>query len=824
MSLKGGTFKDSLISIYKKSGIWFSVILIIAIAAILSGFYIKSELLPKVYSGREFLSGYSKATEKTIDENSGFSGIFTYGPYINMDKGRYRISIYYSSNTDIRFDICNKSGQNIIYNGYLSAGGSRLDLTMDNQDEINDRSLEIRTYYDGKGSFTLKKVTIEPADKSVVPVIYIALFALAAAVCLLLFKNSRKIRELSIGYIGLHYILLYFDMGNNILLIFLTTLIAIMSAAILKLISEKAVIMVKGIKRPSEIICLLLSSYFIASSIFIMYNPESFDRIAFAANVTYPILILWVVAIFDIIMFLRLSVGSKGFSYLMLELSAVFLGYKFITGASGNDIYFTMGIVAVIGFITYYVFDKDRLNLSHIKIGDKAAFSIVILAFFVFCIFFGNVLVCKYKSFSSPTYDFGIFAQMFENMAKHGVQNTTVERGELLSHFAVHCSPIWYVFLPVYMIFRVPSTLLVCQVITVGAAVFPVFFLTKLKSRDNLVSIIISLAYLIMPAMVCPMFYDVHETCFLAVFILSIMYFAETRNWKWVYVFAALTLLVKEDSALYIAPIALYIIFSKKAYKQGALIFVISLIYFAAACALVNSSGKGVADIRYGVYCLPGEQGIMPMFKNIIRDPGFLLKIMFKEEMVQFIIYTFGVFMFIPLINRKYTNLLLLIPYLFMHLATDYIYQHDIGYQYTFGTCALVFFLFINNVCRFPKLKIYALAVTAFIACSFATYTYKGNLLMFVKYYNANKAEYDKSEQILKQIPDDAVIVVSDFAVGHIPQAEEMYVYPDDSISEPDYYVLMPKGIDNYNDLEANLLEKGYKEKESTSIIKVFEK
>ena len=62
------------------------------------------------------------------------------------------------------------------------------------------------------------------------------------------------------------------------------------------------------------------------------------------------------------------------------------------------------------------------------------------------CLFFLFVslwTVCRVLSFSTPTYDFGIFAQMFHQMRATGLPNTTLERDGLLSHFAVHVSPIY---------------------------------------------------------------------------------------------------------------------------------------------------------------------------------------------------------------------------------------------------------------------------------------------------------------------------------------------------------------------------------------------
>ena len=67
--------------------------------------------------------------------------------------------------------------------------------------------------------------------------------------------------------------------------------------------------------------------------------------------------------------------------------------------------------------------------------------------------------VARVETFSTPSYDFGIFSQMFHYMKTSGQPLTTLERDGLLSHFAVHVSPIYYLLLPVYCLFPKPETL-----------------------------------------------------------------------------------------------------------------------------------------------------------------------------------------------------------------------------------------------------------------------------------------------------------------------------------------------------------------------------
>ena len=58
--------------------------------------------------------------------------------------------------------------------------------------------------------------------------------------------------------------------------------------------------------------------------------------------------------------------------------------------------------------------------------------------------------VLRYRLNYASAYDFGIFSQMYYYMDKGLSPLTTCERDGLLSHFAVHLSPVFYLLLPFY--------------------------------------------------------------------------------------------------------------------------------------------------------------------------------------------------------------------------------------------------------------------------------------------------------------------------------------------------------------------------------------
>ncbi|MGM9588948.1 MAG: DUF2079 domain-containing protein, partial [Faecousia sp.] len=128
------------------------------------------------------------------------------------------------------------------------------------------------------------------------------------------------------------------------------------------------------------------------------------------------------------------------------------------------------------------------------------------IAFFLFvsCWTVGRVY-----SFSTPTFDFGIFCQMFYNMKESGLPMTTVERDGLLSHFAVHVSPIYYLLLPFYALVPTPATLQILQAAVITSAVIPLWKIGKHHNLTGAQRTLICAVFLLYPAYAGGTGYDI---------------------------------------------------------------------------------------------------------------------------------------------------------------------------------------------------------------------------------------------------------------------------------------------------------------------------
>jgi len=205
--------------------------------------------------------------------------------------------------------------------------------------------------------------------------------------------------------------------------------------------------------------------------------------------------------------------------------------------------------------------------------------TLIVLIFAFFAYYVGAIGVLRYRTYSAPNFDFGIFVNMFHNMKTTLQPTVSCERDVIMSHFDVHISPVWYLLLPFYAVFPTPETLQIGQAVILAAGVFPLYLICRKYLLSKSMSIGAVLIYACLPALSSGTFYDIHENCFLTPLLLWMFYFFEKDKSIPMYLFALLTLTVKEDAAVYVAIFALYAFFSRKKYLHGGILIVCAIVY-----------------------------------------------------------------------------------------------------------------------------------------------------------------------------------------------------------------------------------------------------
>lgn len=473
---------------------------------------------------------------------------------------------------------------------------------------------------------------------------------------------------------------------------------------------------------------------------------------------------------------------------LMLFIS-VFL-YVLYSLTIAKSIYYCIGFMVIMTIVVIYCFseingisspvsEKLTIKLSTkmpLKLSRKITIIIVVLCGLLFAVYTGGMTTLRYLEYATPNMDFGIFSQMYHYMMKNFQQLTTCERDCLMTHFGVHISPVYYLLLPFYALYQSPVTLEICQAVVLALGLIPLYLLARRFKLTNLEIIGVSICYSFYPALSMGCFYDLHENCFLPLFLLLLFYFIECDRLPGI-ISTLLVFSVKEDAPIYVAFIALYIILDKKKYLKGSIMLIASVLYFMFATYLVNNLGDGVRIYLYSNMIYDHSNSVMCIIKTVFLDPGYAMQQIFSQNNFLFIFEVMAPLCFLPLAVKKWSQLILIGPFILINLISDSSYLHNIGFQYVFGNIGILFYLILINIINLKhsyRIKVVPL-MAIFSVMMFVTLM-QGKLYYWEEYQSSYfRNRWEKMNEALEQIPEDASVTATTFLVPRLSHHDELY-------------------------------------------------
>ena len=528
----------------------------------------------------------------------------------------------------------------------------------------------------------------------------------------------------------------------------------------------------------------VIAAWLFASAVF---TVSAFNGISLENT---NILVYSVIFLISFLIFCIAEIIKQGISKAILVFSV--FAFSLVVLMNNNSIYsfIALGIFYALA-VHHYFKNKESFGFDF-----SAKQTVFLIAFFAL-LFFGfvtSVSVLRYTTYSAPNYDVGIFSNMYHYMKTTLKPLVSCERDKILSHFAVHFSPALYVFLPIYYIFPSTVTVAVCQTLAVYSAVIPFALLMKHKRLSNISICLMSVVFVASAAFLGGCLFDFHENCLLVPFLMWMFYFYEKQKTPFVFLFALLTLMVKEDAFVYVAVFAVYSIVADKNYLKGSILAVGSVLYFILACAYIENFGTGIMAYRYDAL-INGDDGLFGIIKTIFANPAYTVTQILKDKngagkKLIYFLQLLAPVAFVPLFAKKKSRLILILP-IMLNLLTDYEYQYNITFQYSFGICTMLMYACVLNMsdfklkkCNFVSLVAVGLSVMMFtmmFATKFSSYVIR---------QIENNEEYVLMDEALEQIPDDASVTASTFLIPHICDRDVIYEVYYTTHTDTDYLVL----------------------------------
>ncbi len=563
----------------------------------------------------------------------------------------------------------------------------------------------------------------------------------------------------------------------------------------------------------------LLGAYLIYTACTMLTSTESFAKLAFGQSTS-----LSEVALYTALLFLLLSAASVAVDELLhtdsffLLIGTVLCAWIWLVGFDHktDNYLFTLAVSLCVAFVFVWFARVNAPHFAEMEPNAPVTGGIVAALAVLSCFLIGAIGVLRYKTFSSPNFDFGLFVNMFHNMRETGLPTVSSERDQLLSHFAVHISPIYYVLLPFYWLFPTPETLQIGQAVALTAGVIPLYFLCRHFKLSGKVTVLVSALYLFYPALTAGTFYDLHENCFLPLCLLSTFLFFEKKKYIPMYLCALSVLAVKEDAAIYLAIFALFVLLSERKYLHGAILAGLSVGYFLLAVYLLETNGTGIMSNRFGNLIYEKDAGLVGAIKTALVNPGFLLTQVFTTskgtwEKFAYLLQLLLPVGLLPFCSKKPSRWLLLVPVL-LNTLTNYVYQYDLGFQYHFGITAFLFYAVVKNLpeLELPTCRTLLSVATAACLCLYIA-TVVPKYTTYTERYASGKEQYRQMDEILDTVPEDASVACSSFLLAHFADRTEIYEVSYHG-NKPDVdYVVLDARYASHKEYKTAYLAYGYR-------------
>ncbi len=422
--------------------------------------------------------------------------------------------------------------------------------------------------------------------------------------------------------------------------------------------------------------------------------------------------------------------------------------------------------------------------------------TILATIFFILVLTFS---IIRYESFLA-SYDQGLFNQVFWNSIRGRLFQSSISSvassassidGQLSSPFYIHLGQHFVIdfilWMPFYALFQSPVTLIFLQVFLIAAAGIVLYFLARHYLSVPL-SIMIVASYYGANGIIGPTLGNFYEHCQFPLFIFSLLLALEKQRWVWFWIFAALTLGIREEAGISLFGIGAYLIVSRRHLRAGLALCVLSFSYVSLITNAVmpmfsDDNSRLYLGNFFRKFVKTENPSTLELLWAMIVQPQIIIEVFFNdlERRIRFLLGLWLPLAFIPIVSLRAWimssfPLLILLVQVYNKSATS------INTRYTLGVIPLLIYAVILWWSEYPE-RFKPLLHRFWIGCIglsllFTLTSNPNQALYFLSPYSLNPLVYQSlGEQfahatdiktVLKLIPENARISTSGYIVPHL--------------------------------------------------------
>ena len=378
-----------------------------------------------------------------------------------------------------------------------------------------------------------------------------------------------------------------------------------------------------------------------------------------------------------------------------------------------------------------------------------------------------------YYGYGYPPFDLAIFDQGLWLLTHFHAPFVTVMGRNL---FGDHTSFILLLFAPFYRLFPEPQGLLMLQVLAIAGAAIPIYVLAQKLIRNTTIATLLVAAFLLNPALEQGNMQQFHPEALQVLIISVAIYAAVESRGPLLAVMVVLALMVKEDAALLVIPLGLWVLWRRDR-KWGLWIIAGAVAWTALALEVIIPSllGQGslyASDIPFG--------GVTGFFKTLFTSPGTMISYL-RGDGRPFYVWQMGFttgwgFLLSPEIA------LIGILVLAENVVSTLPYMHQIPYQFSMPLVPVLILGTVWAISR-QSTNVRRYVITAItVGCALCSCVWWG-LAPFsentsVSQWSPTSSTVRSFTSLENRIPANAIVSAWFLFVPHLDHRTQIYLWP----------------------------------------------
>jgi uncharacterized membrane protein len=390
----------------------------------------------------------------------------------------------------------------------------------------------------------------------------------------------------------------------------------------------------------------------------------------------------------------------------------------------------------------------------------------------MYATYFTTFTVRIHHALGTSAYDFGLYDQGIWLLSRGKSPFVTLMGRNL---FGDHSSFILLLLVPLYWIFSSTATLLVVQSIVIAAGGIPVYLYTRRRLASDAMGVAMVAVYLLHPAVSWTNLENYHPDSFLPLLIGFALYGALERKWRLFTGAVILTLLVKEDVALMLIPIGVWVALHRDI-KRGLIVVLGSA---ATMCLFMFVVMKHFTGVTFRNSWRIPFGGFWGLVRTTLRRPWKVVSYLFSDDRPFYLWQMLAPMGFAFIIAPEIV--LTAVLALSANIVSTFWYQYHIQYHYSIVAVPAIIIGTAYSIGKAPKLArglLISLVLASSLVTAYLWAPLPGGRAQITQWHTDHPS-VAAAHELFAFIPDSAVISAYHPLTAQLGRREEIYAFPN---------------------------------------------